>query len=96
MIARSFALQLGLTLATLLLLAVTPPARGRMLLVPVTPNGAVGLAALAVEHGGRLVAPGPLAGSLVVEGERGPLLAALLRQGAVPLRAEYRECGAPA
>jgi hypothetical protein len=81
-----------LTLGALALLAVAfaPPAQGRMLLVPLD-GEPVRVAAL----GGMRVTPllaGPLPGSLVVEGERGPM-SALWSQGVLVLAAPEAICG---
>lgn len=81
-----------LMLGTLALLAVAfaPPAQGRMLLVPLD-GEPVRVAAL----GGMSVTPllaGPLPGSVVVEGERGPMLA-WWSQGVLVLAAPEAICG---
>lgn len=91
-VGRSLAWQIGASVLGLAALALAPPARGRMVLVPVWPGSAVRLAAAAMERGGRLVATGPFAGSLVVEGERARLIP-LLARGVVPLSATAIDCG---
>lgn len=91
-VGRFLAGQIGASVLGLVALALVPPARGRMVLVPLWPGGAVRLAAAAVERGARLVATGPVAGSLVVEGERARL-APLLARGVVPLSATALDCG---
>ena len=64
-----------------------------MLLVPVTAHGRASLASLAVAHGARLIAAGPWAGSLLVEGDRDRLTGPLLRVGAVAIAARIGGCG---
>lgn len=80
----------------LLGLYAVPPASGRMLLVPLTQEAVAALAPVAVAHGARLVAKGPWAGSLLVEGERDDLAPALLHHGIVALSAQMGGCGASA
>jgi len=77
-------------------LYAVPPASGRMLLLPLTHEAGIALAPVAVAHGARLVAKGPWAGSLLVEGRRDELAPALLRHGIVALSAQMGGCGAPA
>lgn len=86
-------LQLGAVLVAVPALALAPPAHGRMLLVPVWPGSAAHLAADIVDRGGRLVAPGPTAGSLVVDGDRDRILPGLLARGVVPMSAVLVDCG---
>ncbi|MET0363643.1 MAG: hypothetical protein ABW169_03225 [Sphingobium sp.] len=74
-------------------LIAAPPASGRILLVPIGGEGRDGLARLAIDAGARLVAPGPWAGSLVVSGDRAPLIAALLPRHALVLSASLGGCG---
>jgi hypothetical protein len=79
--------------AAILGLVAAPPATGRMLLVPVDAQGRDGLARIAIDAGARLVDRGPFGGSLVVFGDRGPLMAALLPRHVLVLRAEVGGCG---
>jgi hypothetical protein len=60
-------------------LLLVPPARGEMLLVPLTSGAARELPADAIRGGTKLIAAGPTRGSLVVEGRRGDLIALLAR-----------------
>ena len=73
-----------------------PPATGRMLLVPLTYEARAALVPVAVAQGARLVARGPLAGSVLVEGDRVRLVPPLLRRGVIALSAQMGGCGAPA
>ncbi|HEX7872406.1 MAG TPA: hypothetical protein VF475_05805 [Sphingobium sp.] len=74
-------------------LIVAPPVSGRILLVPMGGEGRDGLARIAIDAGARLVAPGPLAGSLVVSGDSAPLIAALMPRHALVLSASMGGCG---
>src|SRR5262245_641112 len=87
----------GLTIAqvmlgalALLAVAFAPPAQGRMLLVPL--NGQPVSVATVASHQATPLLPGPLPGSLVVEGDRGPL-SDLLSQGVLVLAAPDAICG---
>ena len=62
------AAQFGLAVLALAGLVFAPPARGRLLLIPL--GSGVPVAAIAVESGARLIGPGPLRGSLIVIGQR--------------------------
>lgn len=94
--ATFLAAQSVLPLFGLIGLYALPPAHGRMLLVPLTQGAKRALAPVAVAQGARLVARGPFAGSLVVEGDRHHLAPALLRRGVIALSADMGGCGAPA
>ncbi|SNS56202.1 hypothetical protein SAMN06295912_10941 [Sphingomonas laterariae] len=85
------AMQLAIAAAALAIIALAPPARGPMLLVPVTPAAATELAALAVASGSRLIAQGPLPGSLIVDGDA--LAGALIGHGILTLAAPRSGCG---
>ena len=86
-------IQLGLVACAVPVLALAPPAHGRMLVVPVWPGSGRHLAADLVGRGGRLVAPGPFAGSLVVDGDRARLVDGLIARGVVPMSAVLVDCG---
>jgi len=84
--------QLMLGALALLAVAFAPPVQGRMLLVPL--NGEpVSIATINRLSATPLLA-GPLPGSLVVEGDRGPL-SALWSQGILVLAAPDAICGGP-
>jgi len=72
-------------------LLLAPPARGQMLLVPLTHAAGQHLPGLAIRGDTRLIAPGPLPGSLVVEGRRADL-ASLLRHATLVLAAPPGGC----
>ena len=63
--------QMALAILALLVVAFTPPARGRMLLVPV--NGQPVDRGTVVLAGAVPLIAGPLPGSLIVEGDRSSL-----------------------
>jgi hypothetical protein len=76
----------------LAVLALAPPARGAMLLVPVA-SDAGGMVGAAVHAGARLIGAGPLPGSVVVEAERAALLPLMIRRGALVTAANPAACG---
>lgn len=82
-----------LALAGLAALAFAPPASGAILLLPLTAQARADLPGVAVRGGARLIGQGPVAGSLVVRGERARLGAALLRRGILPVAAPAMLCG---
>ena len=85
--------QLVIALAGLLALAFAPPARGAMLLVPLTGDARSRMAALAVEHGALLVGRGPVAGSLLIRGDRATLDGPLFGAGILLASAPAILCG---
>ena len=87
--------QLVLMICGVLALYAMPPARGVMLLVPLTANARLLLVPTAIAHGARLVTKGPWAGSLLVQGESARLVGPLLQKGVIPLASGARGCGAP-
>lgn len=89
-------LQLGAVFAGLMLTAFSPPAQGRMILVPIAPGAAQGMIARATHHDARLVDYGPLPGSFVVEGSRAALWPEMLSHGVLLLAAPSAGCGANA
>ncbi len=88
-------LQLGATLVAVPMLALAPPAQGRILLVPIWPGSGAHLAADEVARGARLVAPGPFAGSLVIDGPREAVTGGLWARGVLVVGAAGVDCGAP-
>jgi hypothetical protein len=90
------ALQLVAVAASLAAIALYPPAKGRMLLVPVWPGAGHGLAARAVRAGALLVDRGPLAGTLVISGDRAAIWSAMAPAGIVTLAAPTGGCGGAA
>jgi len=82
--------QIGVGMASLALLAFAPPARGKMLLVPMTDDLPVGR--LARDADAALVDRGPGAG-LIVRGDREALFWPLLRAGVLTMAAPAGGCG---
>ncbi|MET0137049.1 MAG: hypothetical protein ABW048_04575 [Sphingobium sp.] len=83
--------------AMLVLVAVSgmvaaPPARGRMLLLPLDGASRDALARIAVNAGAALVDTGPFGRGLVVSGERSALMGAALRAHMLVLRATSGGC----
>lgn len=85
--------QIGAVVAAMAGLAFAPPARGRMLLVPLAPGGAAKLPAAAVAGGAKLLGTGPVPGSLVVVADRARLDGVSLADGMVILSAPPLLCG---
>lgn len=76
------------------LLAFFPPAQGQILLVPLLSSGRGELIRFAIDHDARLVARGPLPGSMIVEGQRAALGKAIFTHGWLPLASRAKGCGA--
>lgn len=89
-------IQTGAVIAAMVGFAFAPPARGRMLLVPLSPGSAAALPAAAVNGGARLLGVGPIAGSLVVVGQRARLNGVSLADGVIILSAPPLLCGSAA
>ena len=89
----SLSIQCCLAMSSFAALYAMPPASGRMLLMPMTQDGRAGLARVAVAHGARLIAAGPWAGSLVVEGRRDALARPLFMAGVLAIAADAGGCG---
>lgn len=85
--------QLALLLFGFAFVALTPPAHGAILLVPLNRDARAHVTALAVERGALLIGRGPFEGSLVVWGDRKMLGGALLRRGILPLAGSNTSCG---
>ncbi len=69
--------QITATFAAILIVIFTPPASGRLLLVPIG-GGDPGPVAVRALHGGALLlGAGPLSGSIVVVGERSAVAKAI-------------------
>ena len=89
------AAQVGLVLLALVALALVPPVRGAMLLVPLGQTAARLLPAAARAHHALILAPGPLPRSLVVYADRAELLRPLLGLGVVTLASPVAGCAPP-
>lgn len=83
-------IQLLLVAGSFLFLALMPPVRGEMLLVPL--HGGVSAQRLAFESGAVVLGLGRY-GGVVVRGDRAELARRLLRAGVLPLAAPRLLCG---
>lgn len=88
--------QCSLILLGLIALTLSPPVSGRMLLVPLTAHARAVLAPAAIAHGARLVAAGPWAGSLLIEGRRDRLALPMLGHGVIAVATNRTGCGGAA
>lgn len=88
--------QCGLILFGLIALTLSPPVSGRMLLVPLTAHARLALAPVAIARGARLVAAGPWAGSLLIEGRRDRLALPMLGHGVIAVATNRTGCGGAA
>jgi hypothetical protein len=92
------AAQRGLVVQALLVAVVVaqpmmPAANGLMLVAPLVPGRPATTIRWLLPTGATLAAPGPYAGSFVVEGSRAALLPAALANGALLLTARFSGCG---
>jgi hypothetical protein len=85
--------QLSLVALTLACAAFWPPAEGRMLLVPLTPDAADHMLARAIDGGAQLLGSGPLPGSMVVTGTHVTVASALQGRAVLILAAPPALCG---
>nr|WP_047166645.1 hypothetical protein [Sphingomonas sp. Y57] len=85
--------QIGAVVAAMIGLAFAPPARGRMLLVPLSAAAAARLPAAALADGAKLLGAGPVPGSLVVVADRAQLGKVSPGDGVIILSAPPLLCG---
>ena len=85
--------QTMIALGLFVLLAVAPPARGALLILPLGGYSQAELTTLALAHGASLLGRGPMASSLIVYGERDRLVWPLVRAGVLTLNAGAAGCG---
>lgn len=85
--------QLLLATGGLCTLALFPPADGRMLIVPFSAGAGNRALNRALAAGARLVAPGPLPGSFVIEANRARISEALGATRILVLAAPAAGCG---
>jgi hypothetical protein len=69
-----------------------PPAQGRILVVPMTGGGEAAAIRAARSADALVVGSGPLPHSTIVEGARGPVMAAALRAGMIVMAAPRGGC----
>jgi hypothetical protein len=92
-IRSAAALQIAVVVAAMLFGALYPPARGKMILVPVWPRAGHGMLARAIDSQALLVGYGPLPGSFVISGDRAAMFGTMLRHGVLVLAAPPAACG---
>lgn len=88
--------QVTLALTAYLAIAAWPPATGRLWLIPLAGDDANGVARTALAGGALLLGPGPVRGSLVVEGDRAALVAQARGWRLAVLAAPPAGCGGAA
>lgn len=88
--------QIAIAIVGVASLLLTPPASGAMLLVPLAPDSANGLAAAAIASGARPLAGGGAGGALIVRAERAAIVAPMVARGVLVLAAPETGCGAVA
>lgn len=91
--SRLIVAQCAIALVGLVVLALTPPATGRMLIVPLLGGNGGSAVRLAIDHGASLVAAGPFSGSVVIMGDRARLEPAAWSAGMMMVAAPPSGCG---
>lgn len=86
-------MQAGCIILALLTLAFYPPAKGNMLIVPVTESGKRDMFRIATHNGAFLMGRGPFDNSYVINGSRAELAPALLKNGILVMSATPAGCG---
>jgi hypothetical protein len=92
--ATTIALQSAVAVLLLGGLLLSPPTQGPMMLVPMTAAAARALPALALRGDTRLIATGPLPGSLLVYGRRADLALPMIRHATLTLGSPAAGCTA--
>lgn len=91
-IHRAALCQLGLAAAIIVVIALWPPQRGAMLMIPL--DGRLATAVdVAMAGGAALLATGPLPGSMIVIGDRAALDRSAIGHGILLLAAPRALCG---
>lgn len=85
--------QILIVVLALAAVPLAPPATGRMLVVPVAGGDEAAAVRAAREAGALILGSGPLPRSTIVEGARGPVLAAAWHAGAIAIAAPSGGCG---
>lgn len=88
--------QVALVVAGLAGLALSPPPRGRMLLIPITDQGRAHMLSRALLAGAAVIARGPITDSYVVYGDRARIAPSLYEGGVLALAGTGDLCGAAA
>lgn len=87
-------LQIGVVVAGLLTLSFFPAEKGPMALIALDGRDAGALAGPAIANGAALLARGPRANILIVDGRRDRLLWSMLARGVLVIAAPEEWCGA--
>lgn len=82
----------GVIVAALVMVWLAPPARGRILLAPIDGGDAARMVRVARAAGALVIGPGSMPASMVVDGARAPLVAAMLRERILVLAASGAGC----
>jgi hypothetical protein len=90
---RAVAYQLTIVVSAMLLAALYPPTRGKMILVPLWPGAERGMLALAIDRQALLVGSGPLPNSFVISGDRAAIIGTMWERGILVLAAPPAACG---
>lgn len=85
-------LHMMVGICALTALAISPPAQGRMIVMPLHAGDSGAVLRTALRNGAGLVGRGPITGSLIISGELGRLAMPLMRARALLLAAP-RGCG---
>lgn len=88
--------HLLLAMTALVGLTLWPPRSGAMLLIPLPGSDGDGVVAAAIDGGAVLIGPGPLAGSIIVAGDRSRIADRLAAGPAIIMAAPPGGCGDPA
>ena len=86
--------QLLLVLTALFAALSLPPTSGAMLLIPLDGHMPAAALNLALDADARILARGPVPGSVVVDAQRSRLVAPLFKAGILTVAAPARWCGA--
>ena len=85
--------QIVIVAVTLAVLVFAPPAKGQMMLVPLTGAAARNVTDIALQNTNRLVSTGTIDGSLIILGHRPAILHSLLDRGVLVLAVPNSGCG---
>ncbi len=89
---RLIALQIMVCALATTVILLAPPASGDILLLPLTSAGAERLPLLATVDGMRMIARGPVGGSLVVRGDGYRIAGRMIAGGILPIAARPSGC----
>ena len=87
------AIQAGLAALVLLVVALTPPANGFMLILPLTTSSRP--VDVTIRAGALLVSAGPVSGSVIVRGKRNRLIAMAMADNDIVISTGSHGCAEP-